>query len=197
MGYSGSLLSSWSQFCYCSGLDLSAMSWAVAPIYRSHCKVRSLAKLLGGVLTSGSPDAVSLFQMFCGYFHVVTHGVSRCGLNMLCQSCSAYSRIWITPWAWISVHLLGCSNLLCALKLVAIRHKSCFHCCQLDHTKPPSKLLPWESAQNTVIVLCCCRYLLLLSVTVGIMWSPHYILPAWASSFPSHHALNLNCLHMS
>lgn len=36
----------------------------------------------------------------------------------------------------IPAHLLGCCNLLCALKLVAIRNKSCFHCCYRDHTKP-------------------------------------------------------------
>lgn len=36
----------------------------------------------------------------------------------------------------IPAHSLGCCNLLCALKLVAIRNKSCSHCCCRDHTKP-------------------------------------------------------------
>lgn len=102
-------------------------------------------------------------------------------------------------YAEIPLDSLRCWNLLCALKLVAIRNESCFHCCHLDHAKLPSKLPPSESIQNVVRAkyFICCRFLLFCSFPVRTMWSPHCVLPAWASSFPSHHALNLNCLPIS
>lgn len=84
-------------------VDLSELNSAVALIYRSHCKVMSLAELLGGVLLpSGSSNAVSLFWMSHHYFHVVTQWSIRVWTSMLHQSCSTYFGTWVTFWAWIS-----------------------------------------------------------------------------------------------
>lgn len=180
----------------------------MALIYRSHCKLMSLAELLGGVLLlSGRSDAVSLFWMSHRYVHVVTQWSIRVWTSVLCQSCSVYlgsvSPLKPKSLQWLCVEIpadsLRCWNLLYALKLVVIRNESCFHCHRLDHPKPPSKIPPSESIQSIARAkyFICCGFLLLHSFPVGTMWSPRCVLPAWASSFPSHHALNLNCLPIS
>lgn len=80
-------------------------------------------------------------------------------------------------WLYVEIPVDSprCWNLL-----VVIRNESCFHCCHLDHLKPPSKILPSKNIQSIARAKCfiCCRFLLLRSFPVETMWSLHCVLPA-------------------
>lgn len=133
------------------GLNLSALNWAVAPIYRSHCKVKSLAELLGGVLTSGSSDTASLLQMLCGYFHVVTHGLGRCGLRC-CVSPALHTLGSGSPLEPESLHWLqrslctrwGTAAFLC-IKASGNKEWVLFPLLSSRSCQTALKLLPWGS----------------------------------------------------
>lgn len=187
-----------SQFCNCSGLDLSVMSWAGAPILQKSLQGYELCKLLGGVLTSGSPYAMSLFQMLHGYFHIAALGLSSRGcVSLLCilwDLGHPMSLSLCTGFKQRSCALAGVQQPALCSKASGNKEWVLFPLLSSTSCQTTLKVgVPRESVQNIVIVkyFICCRFLLLCSVSVGIMWSPYYILPAWASSFPSHHALNL------